>query len=336
MNPTFDLRLSFLFSGLLGGIWLLAGIGCSQKSKSTTVEIRGTDWYINGAITNPDSQAEGLLMNTRMVNATFEDLARDDFDPESNTDQFIAAIPDYVAAGVNAFTINLQGGMPGYEGAVNSAFNPDGSLKPDYLARVERVIRACDRNRAVVILGLYYQRQHAILEGEDAIRAGVVNAVQWIQRKGFTNVLLEVANEYPHPGYKDSVIRDHEGQASLVQLAKHMAPELLVSTSGLGKGEINPEVAQACDFLMPHWNGTAVEEIPGKVEVLKLYKKPVVCNEDATEGSEAVAKMLATVESGAGYGLMLQTVNQHYPFTFEGTRDDPVYYEALKKVSGSN
>jgi hypothetical protein len=46
--------------------------------------------------------------------------------------------------------------MPGYEGAVNSAFNPDGSLRPHYLQRVRRVIEACDRQGIVVILGCYY------------------------------------------------------------------------------------------------------------------------------------------------------------------------------------
>ncbi len=98
-------------------------------------------------------------MNVRMVNATFEDRGQPDFDAEANTDRFIAKIPEYAAQGVNAFTLCLQGGMPGYEGAINSAFEPDGSLRPDYLRRVERVIRACDEHGIVVILGLFYQRQ---------------------------------------------------------------------------------------------------------------------------------------------------------------------------------
>ena len=50
-----------------------------------------------------------------MVNATFEDRNHPDFDPEVNTDRFILQVADYVAHGVRAFTLNLQGGMPGYE-----------------------------------------------------------------------------------------------------------------------------------------------------------------------------------------------------------------------------
>ncbi len=50
------------------------------RSERTTVAIDGTRWLINGRVTYPGSAAEGLLMNVRMVNATFEDRNRDDFD----------------------------------------------------------------------------------------------------------------------------------------------------------------------------------------------------------------------------------------------------------------
>ena len=102
----------------------------------TCVSIKDSRWYLDGRLTYPAAQTEGLLMNVRMVNVVFEDRNRSDFDAEKNTDRFIAVIPDYAAQGVRAFTVNLQGGFPGYEGAVNSAFNPDGSLRKGYLQRV--------------------------------------------------------------------------------------------------------------------------------------------------------------------------------------------------------
>src|SRR5690349_4545556 len=77
---------------------------------TTRIAIVDSRWQINGAVTYPGTKAEGLLMNTRMVNATFEDQKRGDFAPEANTDAFIAKIPDYVAQGVRAFTLCLQGG----------------------------------------------------------------------------------------------------------------------------------------------------------------------------------------------------------------------------------
>jgi len=297
------------------------------------ITLSGTRWLIDGQPVNAGTRAEGLLMNVRMVNAVFEDRHRPEFDAEANTQEFIAQIPAYVASGVNAFTLCLQGGMPGYEGALNSAFEPDGSLRPEYLRRVERVIEACDQQRAVVILGLLYQRQSKVFKDEDAVRAAVVNAVKWVRGRGFKNVVIEIANEYQHKGFIQDIIRDPEGQASLVKLAKATAPELLISTSGIGNGRIDAVVAEACDFLLPHWNGTKIDDIPGRVEVLKQYGKPVVCNEDEREGLRAVIALRATVKEGCAYGLMLQKHNQHFPFEFHGPDDDPEYYADLRKLA---
>jgi hypothetical protein len=224
----------------------------ASPESQTEVRLVNGHWQFNGRFTNLGTPAEGLLMNVRMVNAVFEDRARPEFDAEANTDRFIAKIPDYAASGVNAFTLCLQGGMPGYEGAVNSAFNSDGSLRPSYLRRVRRAIEACDRKGVAVILGCFYQRQSRILRDEKAVRAGVVNVTHWIQSCGFHNVLLEVANEYPHPGFVHRIIREPNGQASLIRFAKNISPWLLVTASGYGDGKIDPEVAEACDFLTPH------------------------------------------------------------------------------------
>src|SRR4029077_2504911 len=164
-------------------------------------------------------------------------------DPEANTDRFLTHISEYAAHGVNAFTLCLQGGMPGYEGAINSAFAPDGSLRPSYLSRVQRVIEACDRQGLVVILGCYYQRQDQVLVNEAAVRAGVVHVAQWIQRSRFRNVVLEIANEFDHDGFNHPLLRSEEGEVELIRLAKVTAPGLLVSTSGLGHGRLPEKIA---------------------------------------------------------------------------------------------
>ena len=272
-------------------------------------------------------------MNVRMVNAVFEDRNKPDFDPEANTDRFIARIPDYAAHGVNAFTICLQGGMPGYEGAVNSAFEPDGSLRPG-LPRAGgtghpglRPPRRRGHSRTLLPAAVQDSARRS------AVRAGVVNAARWIQSRGFRNVAVEVANEYPHSGFAHALIRDPKGQASLIRLVKETAPGLLVTASGYGDGKVHAEVAEACDFLTPHWNGTKVEDIPARVAGLKRFGKPIVCNEDDKVGERAVAAMRASVTNGCAYGLMLKEHNQTFPFHFDGAADDPVYYAALKTTT---
>jgi len=292
---------------------------------------------INGAVTYPGSRAEGLLMNVRMVNAVFED-ANDatrpaGFEASANTAAMVARVPEYVAHGIRAFTIGLQGGSCGYEGAVNSVFAADGSLRAEYLARVRQVIDACDRAGAVVILSCFYQRQDQILQDEAAVRAAVAQAAGWVQGQGFGNVLLEIANEFPHVGFDHSLIRSAAGQVELMAVARAAAPGLLVSASGLGDGVVPRAVAVASDFLLPHFNGTPVCEIPAQLAELRAHGKPVLCNEDDKTGDEGAAAAAACVVGGASWGLMLVDRNQHFPFTFHGAADDPVVYAALQSLT---
>jgi CubicO group peptidase (beta-lactamase class C family) len=303
--------------------------------RRTHVAVHKDQWLLGGAVTYRGAKAEGRLMNVRMVNAVFEDTRRPDFDPEANTDRFVRHLPDYVGHGVRAFTINLQGGMPGYEGAVNSAFDADGNLRPAYLRRVRRVIEACDRQGAVVILGCFYQRQDQLLKGETAVRAGVVNVAQWLKGCGFTNVVLEIANEFGHGGFDHPLLRTAVGQVELIGLAKEAHPDLLVSTSGLGDGTVPREVARASDFILIHLNGTKTEDIPARLEALQGFGKPVVCNEDARVGAAGARAAEVCVAHGASWGLMAEQVNQHYPFAFRGAPDDETVYAALKQLTST-
>ncbi len=307
----------------------------TQAARTTKVSIVNGQWHLNGTVTYRGAKAEGLLMNVRMVNAVFEDQKRPDFDADANTNEFIQQIPDYMAHGIRAFTLCLQGGMPGYEGAVNSAFNPDGTLRASYLKRVQRLIEACDRNGAVVILGCYYQRQDQILKDEDAVRAGVVHVARWIKAEGFQNVVLEIANEFGHRGYDHRLLKTGEGIAELIHLAKKTAPELLVSASGLGNVKLLDRVAGASDFLLPHFNNTRADDktLPERLAALRKYGKPVVCNEDAKVGAEGAKVAQLCVAHGVSWGFMAEKVNQHWPFTFRGAADDPAVYAMLKQLT---
>jgi hypothetical protein len=65
---------------------------------------------------------EGLLLNSRMVNGVFDDLnpqtrclwdyPNGPWDPQRNTREFVAAVPEWRQHGLLGFTINLQGGSP--------------------------------------------------------------------------------------------------------------------------------------------------------------------------------------------------------------------------------
>ena len=74
--------------------WLVpvfVGLACfavGAQAGETTVSIVDGKWHLNGKVTYPGATAEGLLMNVRMVNATFEDAnlktRPDGFDSDAN------------------------------------------------------------------------------------------------------------------------------------------------------------------------------------------------------------------------------------------------------------
>lgn len=312
----------------------------------TVVSISNGKWYFDGKILNEGSLAEGLLMNVRMVNSVFEDKGKRlpeqfrGFDPEANTRRFISMIPEYVSSGVNCFTISLQGGAPGYEGAVNTAYKPDGSLRKEYMNRVDKVIRAASENNAAIILSCFYQRQHShnyALDGSEAIKSAVANTVRWLKENRFKNVILEVSNEYRHDGFlnwKDgNWFVSSKGQVELIRLAKTIAPEFIVGTSGMGDGTLVDSLVMVADYLTVHFNTTSLSDYPEKISRLIKTGKPVVCNEDDKTGRQGAAALTISVENGCGWGYMNNVKNQKMPFSFEGTNDDTAVYNMMKNVT---
>ena len=78
-------------------------------------------------------------------------------------------------------------------------FTPDGTIKPAWAARLDKVIKACDRLGMAVILGLFYGKQSGTLKDEAAVKAAVTNTVDWLLQQNATNVLLEIGNEVDLP-----------------------------------------------------------------------------------------------------------------------------------------
>ncbi len=145
-------------------------------ARRTEVSIIGRAFHINGKPTYEGRTwkghtIEGLLFNSRMVQGIFDDLnpktrsrwAYPDtgtWDADRNTREFLAAMPEWKRHGLLAFTLNLQGGSPeGYSKDQpwhNSAFEADGSLRPDFMARLENIFDRADELGMVVILGYFY------------------------------------------------------------------------------------------------------------------------------------------------------------------------------------
>ncbi len=278
----------------------------SSSARRTTVSISGDEFYINSQPTYPGRiwqghKIQGLLLNSRMVQGIFDDrnphtISRwaypdtGKWDAERNTREFLAAMPEWRRHGLLAFTINLQGGSPeGYSKAQpwhDSAIEADGSLRPDYMARLERILNKADELGMVVILGYFYFGQDERLQDEAAVLRAVDGATEWLFDQEYQNVLVEINNEC-NVSYDHKILqpqRVHE----LIERVKNTnrgGRRLLAGTS-YGGGAIPQEnVVRAADFILIHGNGVSdPERIAGMVRktraVTGYSPKPILFNED--------------------------------------------------------
>lgn len=285
-------------------------------SGTTVVSIQGSDWYINGVIINKGSEAEGLLLNARMVQATFEDenpltvsnWRYEDgspYHPERNTDEFIQMVPAYASWGLNAVTVSLQGGRPlsGSQVWINSAFNPDGSLKDHSMRRMARVIEALDENGMVAILSYFYFGQDQNFNNEEAVFRATREATDWVVQQGYTNVIIEIVNEAGHRHYDQGILKDPDSVYQLVELAHERSGGTLLVSASLGGGHIPPSsLVRAADYHLLHGNNQNAARVAQMVDQLRAMSEydgePIVFNEDSTN----LDNMRAAVGKGAGWG----------------------------------
>lgn len=282
-------------------------IAAPAQRRRTEVSIRGPQFFINGKPTYEGRsykgmKIEGLLMNVRAVQATFDDLNPETrskwaypdtgkWDPERNVREFMAALPEWKRHGLLAFTVNLQGGSPeGYSRAQpweNTAIGANGDLRPAYMDRMARVIERADELGMVAIVGYFYFGQDQRVKDEAAVRRAVNNATNWLMDHDYRNVLVEIDNEtnvgaYDHDILKPS--RVHE----LIEMAKGITRggrRLLVGTSYGGGTPAGENVVKASDFLLLHGNGP---DDPARIRKMIQTSRgvpswrpmPVLINED--------------------------------------------------------
>ena len=317
----------------------------------TAVSIVDDAFYINGEITYPGRayqghKVEGLLINTRMVQGIFDDRNPETlhlweypdtgvWDPERNTREFLAAMPTWRAHGVLAFTINLQGGSPeGYSKAQpwhNSGIEADGSLNPDYLSRLERIIDFADALGMVVILGYFYFGQDQRVKDENAVKTAVDNATGWLFDKGYTNVIVEVNNECNVRAYTHEILKPQRVHELIerVKATTHNGNRFLVGTS-YGGGKVPLEnVVRASDFLLVHGNGVKdpnriIEMVQQTREVPGYRPMPILFNEDDHfDFDKPLNNFVAAVSQYASWGYFDPGENDYH----HGYQSVPVQWQ---------
>lgn len=293
-------------------------------------------------------KARGKLMVLRLAQALFDDewMTEYEFDPDENTNRVIEALDVYKAHGVLAISISLQGGNPGYsqeanrivrrnaanlgpkKGLLVSAFRSDGSLKPEWLARLERVIVEANKRGMIVCLMYFYQGQDEVLEIPESVLAGAKNVTDWLIKKNFRNVIIDVANEWDIQGQTwdhGRFIPEYITQivAEIRERFQDAEFTLPIGASTGGSMRYPESLARFCDVVILHGNGRTPAEKLEKVRQHLSYGRPVWMNED-DNGRETtrdhfeleVASAKILFEHGAGWGYMPWVQAQRFPFEF--------------------
>ncbi len=266
----------------------------------TILNIKGRDFYINDKPVYDEIEgsgsSKGLLMNARFIQGIFDDASgrekfnrfNKSFDPDKNTDELISALPKWYEYGLRAVTVGFQGGMPVFtidiESIDNNPFSSDGNKLDDaYAKRMDKIIKAADALGMVVIVNILYWAQTLRLNNEDAIISALKCAASFLKEGGYTNVIIDVANEYNIDMWKDiPLVKDPNSMQLLIDIVRKESGGMLVGASG-GGGLIDKEVVEASDVVIIHGNGlTRGEYYDFILKVQEMApNKPILCNEDS-------------------------------------------------------
>jgi hypothetical protein len=352
-------------------------------------------------------------MNMRVVQGIFEDRNPETagqwaypdtgrFDPDRNTREFVAAMPNWRQHGVLAVTVCLQGGSPGglgrggrgrggraggpgapgagapavgvvpgsQQGAgpagpaagrgrggtgptlENTAINPDGSLRPEYMERLAMILDRADLLGMVAIVSYFYFGQDQRLQDEAAVKRAVVNVTNWLLERDYRNVLVEVNNEsglsYEHE------ILNPERVHELIELVKNTTRNgrrLLVSTSFPGPTAksfrevpdtpVTSNVLRASDYAIIHGNGTTNETLLRQIRATRAlpgYRTmPVVNNEDPNFAFDQPQNNLMTcVNEYVSWGYYDQAGFQSPPINWTiNTENKRQFFNLVRTVTGA-
>ena len=316
----------------------------------TSISIQGESFLINGKlvytdIPNSNPNAHGLLMNARFIQGIFDDKAnpqryvrwgKKTWDPAQHTADLVAALPEWYQYGLRAFTVGLQGGGPCFTvdnlDIENNPFGEDGKqLDPAYTGRLDTLIRGADEVGMVVIVSYFYGAQTRFLKDGRAVRNAVSTASRFLRDRGYTNVLIEIANEYDVPPFQQHPLLYYpEGVATLIDLAREESGGMAVGCSGKGYS-YNREIAEASDYILIHGNGTTRQRYYKMITDIQSWNlnKPIVCNED----SQAIGQLEVAYKTRTSWGYYNNMTKQEPPADWTVTKGEDLFF-AMRMAQG--
>ena len=362
-------------------IEIATGSMLGPRYKSDRFYVRGSEgssWQLTYSGAAYRRQARGKLMLVRLAQSLFDDerLEGQAFDPDRNTQHVIDALDFYKQHGILAISAGLQGDNPRYDeqvngvsgngpakfgdkkGALVSAFRSDGSLKPEWLNRLERLLTAANERGMVVCLIYFHPGQDRIFESPNGIAAAAKNITDWLIKKNFRNVVINVADEWDLDGHSwDHARFIPENIDRFVELIRerfnHADYTLPIGASSSGKMSYPDSLAQVCDVVLLHGNGRTPGEKLGRLRQFQATKRVLWMVQDDNGRETTLANLArekasadALFKDGAGWGFTPWKQAHRFPFmylpdpgsefgddTMEARRDGAYFRAVLEHVA---
>ncbi len=306
----------------------------------TKLTIKGEDFYINDKLTYSEFEkinpkALGLLMNARFIQGIYNEKLDPsrfnrygrEFNPDTNTKEFISELPNWYNSGLRAFTIGIQGGGPCFTFHNDNLFNQpyinNGTeIEKEYLDRLDLVLKAADDLGMVAIVSLFYPGQAIRFKTDEEITNSVKTACKYLKESGYKNLIVEICNEYDLCKTQP-LLGTGEGMSSLIKLAQSILPDTPIGSSQYG-GIVNREVSIASDVILIHGNGQSRGHYYNMIKKAREFSpgKPVVCNED----SQAIGNMVVSIKEHVSWGYYNNMTKQEPPVDWTITRGEDQFF----------
>jgi hypothetical protein len=207
----------------------------------------------------------------------------------------------------------------------NNPFGTDGlSLDESYAKRMDEIIRSADELGMIVIVSfLYWAQCNRIKDGRSVANA-VKTGAKFLREGGYSNVVIEVANEYNiQPFNSHPIAHSPEGMSMLLKIAREHSGGMPVGSSG-GGGMADKEVIEESDVAIIHGNGQTRGEYYDFVNRVKGWagEKPVLCNED----SPCCTRVDIGLETNTSWGYYNNFTKQIPPADYGVTPGEDLFF----------
>jgi hypothetical protein len=312
-------------------------LGPRYKSDLFFIRKGSTQWEETYRASEYQRRARGKLILIDAPQGLFEDewLSEKPFDPAANTDALIAALDLYKKYGVLSVAVSLQGADPGYsadrngivrksgalfgskEGALISAFQHDGSLKPGWTGRLDKLLKAADDRGMFVKLTYFQPAQDEVLDSPEAIVAAAQNITRWLVAGDHRNVIIDVAAGWDVQGEWDHSEFIPRNVANLVTVIREQfngASFSLPIGAASGPSMIYPvSLAQVCDLVLLDERGLKPDMVARRFAQMSDYERPLGVAVDAAKGLTLSA---ASFDKSASWTYSPLRLTQYFPFAY--------------------